>query len=111
MEHEKSNRFKFFNTENGQVTLDILAVNKIDVCFIDWYLPVMDAQELIKNIHLDNTLNKVRTIVATAENLKENVIKMAKMGINAYLVKPFDKTSLTKVFNTACLNNRSKSHG
>jgi len=99
MEHKDADDFKFFNAENGQVALDILAYNQIDICFIDWHMPVMDGEELIKNIHLDNTLNKVRIIVATAENSKKNVMKIAKLGINAYLVKPFEKDAILARFD------------
>jgi len=99
-EHKDAKTFKFFNAENGQVALDILAYNKIDICFIDWNMPVMDGEELIKNIHDDNDLKQLLVIVATAESSKENVIKMAKLGIDAYLVKPFEKDAVTKTFDT-----------
>ena len=45
IEHKDADDFKFFNAENGQVALDILAYNEIDICFIDWHMPVMDGED------------------------------------------------------------------
>lgn len=102
-EHPDAKSFKFFNAENGQVALDFLKHNKIDIAFVDWNMPVMDGEELITEIREIKAYNKIKLVVATAENAKENVIRMTKKKINGYLVKPFDSGAVMKTFNMLTL--------
>ena len=97
-EHPDAKSFKFFNAENGQVALDFLKYNKFEIAFIDWNMPVMDGEELISEIREIRAYDKMKLVVATAENAKENVIKMTKKKINGYLIKPFDRGAVMNTF-------------
>jgi len=99
-EHPDAESFKFLNAENGQVALDILEYHKVDIIFLDWHMPVMDAEALIDIIHKDKRLKKIKTIIATAESDKRKVLKMIKQGVNGYLLKPFEKGAIVKTFDT-----------
>jgi two-component system chemotaxis response regulator CheY len=105
-EHPEAGTFKFFNAENGQVALDILEYNTIDIVFVDWHMPVMDGEALTQIIHQDKRFNKVKIIMESAESDKQKVIKMLKQGINGYLLKPFEKGTITKTFDSV----RKKAH-
>lgn len=105
-EHPKADTFKFFHAENGQVALDILEYHTIDIIFLDWYMPVMDAEALITIIQANKRLKKIKTIIASAEGDKQKVIKMLKKGVNGYLLKPFEKGAIIKAFDAAL----NKSH-
>jgi CheY-like chemotaxis protein len=69
-EHPKADTLRFFNAENGQVALDILEYHTIDIIFLDWYMPVMDAEALITIIQENKRLKKLKTIIASAEGDK-----------------------------------------
>lgn len=99
-EHSDADSFKFFNAENGQVALDILEYHDVDIIFLDWHMPVMDGEALIDLIHKDTRLKRVKTIIASAESDKKKVLKMLKQGVDGYLLKPFQKHSIIKTFET-----------
>lgn len=99
-EHENSNEFNFFNAENGQYALEILNNHKIDLMFLDWNMPVMNGDKVVDLVRESHSFDKLRIIMATTEGSKDQVLKMAKKGINGYLVKPFNKESILKSFNT-----------
>lgn len=90
-EHEDAESFKFFNAENGQVALDILEYHEVDIIFLDWHMPVMDAEAFMDIVHQDKRLKKIKTIIASAESDRQKVLKMLKQGVNGYVVKPFEK--------------------
>jgi len=96
--HHDRNHFHFFTAENGLVALDILHKNSIDIIFLDWNMPVMSGEELVYKLREDKKYNKTRIIMATTEGGKDAVVKMAKKGVNGYLVKPFDADAVLKTF-------------
>jgi len=97
--HDDAKNFEFFTAENGKVGLEVLQQNKIDIMFLDWNMPVMTGDELVHKMREDKSLNKVRIIMATTEGSKQQVMKMAKKGVNGYLVKPFNHDSVMKAFD------------
>jgi len=97
--HEDASKFTFFAAENGQVGLDILKKEDINLMFLDWNMPIMDGETLVNTMREDKSLNKVRIIMATTEGAKSQVVKMAKKGVNGYLVKPFNHESVIKAFD------------
>jgi len=100
LKHADAKKFKFFTAENGLIGLEILKANNINIMFLDWNMPVMTGEELICKMREDKSFNKVRIIMATTEGSKSQVIKMAKKGVNSYLVKPFNNDSIMKAFDT-----------
>ncbi len=99
LRHEDAKNFEFFTAANGLLGLEILQNNNINIMFLDWNMPVMSGEELVHKMREDESLNKVRIIMATTEGAKSQVIKMAKKGVNGYLVKPFNDKSVMKAFN------------
>jgi len=97
--HEDAQKFTFFTAENGLLGLEVLQKNDINLMFLDWNMPIMTGEELVHKMREDKSLNKVRIIMATTEGAKSQVIKMAKKGVNGYLVKPFNHESVIKAFD------------
>ena len=97
--HEDASKFTFFTAENGLLGLEVIKANEISIMFLDWNMPVMTGEELVHKLREDKAFNKVRIIMATTEGAKSQVIKMAKKGVNGYLVKPFNHDSVMKAFN------------
>lgn len=98
--HPDAVNFTFFLAENGKLALDTLMQNTIDIMFLDWHMPVMTGEELIDTMHEIKKFKKVRIIMATTEGGKKAVIKMARKGVNGYLVKPFNHETVMKSFDT-----------
>jgi len=97
--HPDAKNFTFFTAENGLIGYNVIKSNKINLIFLDWNMPIMTGEELVHKLREDKRFNKIRIIMATTEGSKAQVIKMAKKGVNGYLVKPFDHDSVIKSFD------------
>lgn len=86
--------FKNYNVEiffasNGVEGLAVATREKPDIIILDVTMPVMDGVETLSKLKSDPSLKDIPVIMLTAEAGKENVIKIAKIGIRDYIIKPF----------------------
>ena len=75
--------------ENGVEGLSAAGRDKPDLIILDITMPVMTGTEMLEKLKADPLLRDVPVIMLTAESGKENVMKIVKMGIQDYMVKPF----------------------
>lgn len=75
--------------ENGVEGLSVAGRDKPDLIILDITMPVMTGTEMLEKLKADPLLRDVPVIMLTAESGKENVMKIVKMGIKDYMVKPF----------------------
>jgi two-component system cell cycle response regulator len=86
--------FKTYNVEllfasNGVEGLAVATREKPDIIILDVTMPVMDGIETLTKLKTDPSLKDIPVIMLTAEAGKENVIKIARIGIRDYIIKPF----------------------
>jgi two-component system, cell cycle response regulator len=86
--------FKTFDVEileaaNGVEGLAVASREKPDVIILDFTMPVMDGLEMLSKLKSNPDLKSIPVVMLTAEAGRENVTKIAKMGVRDYLVKPF----------------------
>ena len=74
---------------NGAEGLEVAEREKPDVILLDLTMPVMDGIECLTKLKSTPSLKDIPVIMLTAEAGKENVLKIAKMGVRDYIVKPF----------------------
>jgi two-component system cell cycle response regulator len=79
---------------NGAEGLEVAAREKPDVILLDVTMPVMDGVECLGKLKADPALKDIPVIMLTAEAGKENVLKIAKMGVRDYIVKPFTEANV-----------------
>jgi len=79
---------------NGAEGLEVAAREKPDVILLDVTMPVMDGVECLGKLKADPELKDIPVIMLTAEAGKENVLKIAKMGVRDYIVKPFTEAGI-----------------
>ena len=79
---------------NGVEGLAAAAKEKPDLILLDVTMPVMDGVEMLTKLKADPDLKGIPVIMLTAEAGRENVMKIAKIGIRDYVVKPFKEESL-----------------
>lgn len=88
--------------EDGDVALEILKKEKVDLVISDWNMPNMDGLSLLKAIRSDEALKDTPVLMVTAEAQKQNVLEAVKAGVNNYIVKPFTpeviKEKISKIF-------------
>jgi two-component system cell cycle response regulator len=74
---------------NGVEGLAAASREKPDVIILDVTMPVMDGVECLTKLKADPHLKDIPVIMLTAEAGKENVIKIARIGVRDYIIKPF----------------------
>lgn len=80
--------------EDGQVAFQKLQTGQFDCVITDINMPNMNGFELLEAIKEDEKLKSTPVLMITAEASKDDVIKAAKLGASAYIVKPFSKAVL-----------------
>ena len=75
--------------EDGQLALEELKKNKVDLIISDWNMPNINGLELLKAVRGDEGLKQIPFVMVTAEGQKDNVMEAAKAGVSNYIVKPF----------------------
>jgi two-component system cell cycle response regulator len=79
---------------NGVEGLAMAAKELPDVILLDVTMPVMDGVEMLTKLKGDPALRAIPVMMLTAEGGRDNVLKIAKIGIRDYLVKPFKEEAL-----------------
>ncbi len=93
--------FKGFDCEiieaaNGVEGLAAAAKETPDLILLDITMPVMDGVEMLTKIKSDPALKAIPIIMLTAEGGRDNVLKIAKIGVRDYIVKPFKEEVLVE---------------
>lgn len=74
---------------SGVEGLEVAAREKPDIILLDVTMPVMDGFEMLTKLKADDTLKGIPVIMLTAEAGRDNVLRIAKLGVRDYLIKPF----------------------
>lgn len=74
---------------NGVEGLAGAAKERPDVILLDVTMPVMDGVEMLTKLKADPALRSIPVIMLTAEGGRDSVIKIARIGVRDYIVKPF----------------------
>lgn len=80
--------------QNGVEGLAMAAKVNPDIILLDITMPVMDGVEMLTKLKSDPNLKSIPVIMLTAEAGRENVMKIAKIGVRDYVVKPFKEDVL-----------------
>jgi len=80
--------------EDGQVAFQKLQTGHFDCVITDINMPNMNGFELLEAIKEDEKLKSIPVLMVTAEASKDDVLKAARLGASAYIVKPFSKAVL-----------------
>jgi two-component system, cell cycle response regulator len=81
---------------NGVEGLALATKETPDVILLDVTMPVMDGVEMLTKLKSDPALKGIPVIMLTAEGGKDNVLKIAKIGVRDYIVKPFKEDLLVQ---------------
>ena len=82
----KRQGYNILTAANGAEAMKIIEKEKVDCCFTDINMPVMNGLDLAENIRLhDNTMP---VIVMTGYPSLENTIQTIKNGVVDFLIKP-----------------------
>ncbi|MEA3554944.1 MAG: response regulator [Campylobacterota bacterium] len=89
----------FETAENGQVALEKFKEhNDFDLIVTDINMPIMNGLELIKNIREFN--KEIPVIIMSAHTEPEYIKSAEELGIDNYLLKPFDFIKFINIIST-----------
>jgi len=73
----------------------------IELILTDWNMPEMDGEEFVKEVKDSDTFSDIPILMITTRGMKDDVITAVKMGVDGYIVKPFDAETLQSKINKA----------
>jgi two-component system, cell cycle response regulator len=82
--------------QNGEEGLAVAKREKPDLILLDVTMPVMDGVEMLTQLKSDPELKGIPVVMLTAEAGRENILKIAKIGVRDYIVKPFKEDVLVE---------------
>lgn len=89
--------FEVLEAENGQVALDKLGPNAVDLIVTDLNMPVMDGITMIAQARQLAKAKFIPILMLTTESQPEMKAKGKAAGATGWLVKPFDPPKLLAV--------------
>jgi two-component system chemotaxis response regulator CheY len=80
---------------DGAEALEKLTNNKYDIVILDWMMPKMTGEQVLREIRGVKGPNKdTPVIMVTAEVERKKILTLASLGISAYVTKPFTADTL-----------------
>ncbi len=94
----KSMSLSFVEASNGAEALVHLRKlgRSLSLVIMDWNMPIMDGYEALGKIRSNKDFDGIPVLMATSDDVEEDVVNAIKAGANGYLVKPFTAEDLTK---------------
>lgn len=101
--------FNVLEAGNGLEALSILNLKPVDFIVSDLMMPVMDGIELSRRVKENFAISHIPFLMLTAKTSVESKIESFKVGVDEYLLKPFDEELLlTRIDNIIGNRKRSK---
>ena len=82
--------FEVITAVNGEEGVAKCKSEKPDVVIMDWMMPKMDGNQLVKILKNDERTSHIPIILLTAKAGQENKLEGLEIGADEYLTKPFD---------------------
>lgn len=87
-------QYSVLEAANGEEALHILSNNPVDFIISDLMMPVMDGIELSRKVKETFAISHIPFLMLTAKTSQEARLESYRMGVDEYLLKPFDETLL-----------------
>jgi two-component system, chemotaxis family, chemotaxis protein CheY len=85
---------KPFEADNGRTALELLRAQPVDLVLSDINMPVMNGEELVREMRADESLRGTPVIVVSTDARLDRVDQMMGLGANGYIAKPFTPEAL-----------------
>ena len=80
---------EILEAEHGVDALEKIAGRMVDLVVTDWNMPEMNGAELVKELRSKTEFDNVPIVMITTRGMKDDVMTAMKLGVNAYVIKPF----------------------
>ncbi|MDX1908674.1 MAG: response regulator [Bacteroidia bacterium] len=89
--------YAVFTAENGETAARLVQEHTFDLILMDIEMPVMDGLEATALIRSTERGQVIPIVALTAHTLPEKLEKFKELGMNDYIVKPFDIAKFDEV--------------
>jgi signal transduction histidine kinase/ligand-binding sensor domain-containing protein/DNA-binding response OmpR family regulator len=100
--------YNILTATNGQLALDIIQDNDVDIIISDVMMPEMDGLELCRKIKADIGTSHISVLLLTAKNSIEDRIECYDAGADGYISKPFDMKLLQARISNFIIGRQKK---
>ncbi len=83
--------FSVLEAENGEIALDLLENEYVDLAIVDIMMPVMNGFDLVEEM---KQFKDIPVIMITAKSQSSDKLRGFSLGIDDYVTKPFDPDEL-----------------
>lgn len=101
--------FYCLEAEDGEQALEIILQTPLNLVLADVKMPNKNGLELLEDIRDDDNLKDMPVILTMIEPLEELISTGTELGMNDYLVKPFDVFTLAKVLDKVMIMDGGES--
>jgi signal transduction histidine kinase/DNA-binding response OmpR family regulator/streptogramin lyase len=105
MEH-LSEDYSVEGVPHGRAALEYMKQSRPDLVIADWIMPVMDGEELIRQIRADERLSAVPVILLTGKSEVHERQAGLELGADQIITKPFSIQLLTSQVHRIIENNQ-----
>jgi len=100
--------YNIISAQNGKIGLQKIKIfgDRIDLIITDWMMPIMDGPTFLNEIRKESKWNIVPSIMLTARATQADRISIFKIGVDDYILKPFDPEELKTRINNLLENSR-----
>ena len=103
--------FTVLQAENGEVALELLKKNTVDIVITDVMMPVMDGVKLCKNIKQNVSTSHIPVIMLSAKTDMNDQKEALGTGADDYIPKPFSLSLvISKIQNMMRTRRRMLEH-
>jgi PleD family two-component response regulator len=86
--------FEIFEAVNGKESLGMVFAKSPDIIILDIMMPEMDGYSVCKELKKHDNTKNIPIIILSAKAGIDDKLKAMDLGINDYIVKPFDPREL-----------------
>ena len=91
--------FTCLEAENGNQAIALIKQTTLNLVIADVNMPEKNGLELLKDIRTDDNMKDLPVVLTMLEPLDDLISDGKKLGMNDYLIKPFDVFTLSKTLD------------
>lgn len=89
--------FTVFEAGDGQEALSVMENEPgIDLCCIDWNMPVMDGLTFVKHVRAVDQWRSATLMMITTESEHGQIVRALAAGAHEYVIKPFTPEAIAQ---------------
>ena len=91
--------FSCLEAENGNQAIALIHQTTLDLVIADVNMPEKNGLELLRDIRADDNLRDLPVVLTMLERFEDLISEAMKLGMNDFIVKPFDVFTLSKTLD------------